>query len=182
MANIMDGLNGFSLVNKHHSTKSFQWKKIFFEVLYTKSQGGESWSVPGPSGRENYYNHYQYLQGWSYQEIGIGNPFISQRTYTREGLPSTPFEYFINNRLVAFHFGYGGSVHAWDFILETSYSLNYGAYRTINLFPEIKQFSMFLDAHKELKKGLNIEFAGAFDVGELYYDSVGILVRVGKSF
>ncbi len=90
MANIRDGLNGLSLVNIHYTSKGFQWKKILVEVLYTKSQGGESWSVPRPSGAEDYYNHYQYIQGWSYKGIGIGNPFICPRAYTREGLPSDP--------------------------------------------------------------------------------------------
>ena len=50
------------------------------------------------------------------------------------------------------------------------------------IFGEKKQFSAYLDVNKELKKGLNIGFTGAFDVGELYYNSVGVLVRVSKSF
>ena len=50
------------------------------------------------------------------------------------------------------------------------------------IFSETKQFSAYLDANKELKKGLNFGFTGAFDVGELYYNSFGVLVRVFKSF
>ena len=78
LANIRDGLNGLSLVNKNYINKGFQWKKILVEVLYTKNQAGESWShLTKSSGDEDYYNHYQYIQGWSYNGIGIGNPFIS---------------------------------------------------------------------------------------------------------
>jgi hypothetical protein len=182
MANISDGLNGLSMVNTNFLRKGFQWRKILVEVFYARSQGGESWSVPRPSGAEDYYNHYQYLNGWSYQGVGIGNPFISSRTYTMEGLPSYPYQYFINNRVIAFHFGYEGSIHKWDFILKTSYTLNYGTYSTITQFPETKQFSAYLEVNKELKNGMNVGFTGAFDVGELYYDSYGILFRVGKSF
>ncbi len=131
---------------------------------------------------EDYYNHYQYLQGWSYKGIGIGNPFIAQRNLTREGLPSDPYQYFISNRVAAFHFGYEGSLNKWDFILKTSYSLNYGTYATITQFPETKQFSSYLGASRELNNGLNIGFTGAVDVGELYCDSYGVLVRVGKAF
>jgi hypothetical protein len=60
--------------------------------------------------------------------------------------------------------------------------LNYGTYNTIESFGEQKQFSAYLDASRNLKNGLNIGFTGAFDVGELYYDSFGAMVRVGKSF
>jgi hypothetical protein len=50
------------------------------------------------------------------------------------------------------------------------------------IFSETKQFSAYLDAGRELKNGLNIGFTGAFVVGELYYNSVGVLVRLSKSF
>ncbi len=182
LANISDGLNGLSLVNKKQSNKGFKWEKILFEVFYTKSQGGESWSVPRPSGPEDYYNHYQYLQGWSYQGIGIGNPFIVPRNSTKEGLPSDTYQYFISNRVAAFHFGYEGSIDYWNFILKTSYSLNYGTYATISQFPETKQFSAYLDVSRELKNGVNIGLTGALDKGELYYDCYGVLVRVGWRF
>ena len=49
-------------------------------------------------------------------------------------------------------------------------------------FGEKKQFSAYLEANKELKKGLNVGFTGAVDVGELFYDAYGVLVRVSKSF
>jgi hypothetical protein len=189
LANIRDGLNGLSLVNRHYSGKGFQWKKMLIEVFYTKSQGGELWSAPRPSGAEDYYNNWQYIQGWSYKGIGIGNPFICPRASTREGLPSNPGNYFINNRIVVFHFGYEGSVQEWEFILKTSYSLNYGTYNTSDdrpawygVFGEKKQLSAYFEANKELRKGLNFGFTGAFDAGELYYDSFGLLFRLSKSF
>ena len=97
-------------------------------------------------------------------------------------MASDPNQYFINNRVFALHFGYEGSVHEWNFILKTSYSLNYGTYRTIAEFPETKQLSVFIGANKELKKGLDLGFSSAFDVGELYYNSFGFIARVGKAF
>jgi hypothetical protein len=136
--------------------------------------------VSRPSGAEDYYNHYQYVRGWSYKGIGIGNPFICPGTYTREGLSGS--EYFINNRVVAFHFGYEGCFKEWEFVLKTSYSLNYGTYSSIDLFKEKKQFSAYLQAGRELKNGVRLGVTGAFDVGELYYNSFGALFRVSKSF
>jgi len=197
LANLRDGLNGFSLANTHNRHNGFQWRKVLVEVLYTKNQAGETWSPYTKSGDENYYNHYLYIQGWSYKGIGIGNPFISSRNYTREGLAADPNDYFINNRVVAFHFGFEGSVEKWNFMVKTSYSLNYGTFATseagrsmgslryppmYGIFGEKKQLSAYFEANKDLKKGLNIGFTGAFDVGELYYNSFGMLFNVSKSF
>lgn len=197
LANISDGLNGLSISNIKFNKGGFQWRKMLLEVLYTKNQAGEAWSKLTPSGDENYFNHYQYIKGWSYKGIGIGNPFITSRNYIREGLAADPTDYFINNRVVAFHFGFEGSIQNWDFILKTSYSLNYGTYgtsevghtvgkvRTIpvyGLFGEKKQFSAYMNAGRELKNGLNISLTGAFDVGELYYNSVGALFSLSKTF
>jgi hypothetical protein len=189
LANIRDGLNGLSLVNLNTESEGLRWSKILVEVLFTKNQAGEPWSPKTNSGDEEYFNHYQYIQGWSYKGAGIGNPFITPRTSAREGLPSAPNEFFINNRVIAFHFGLEGSLKEWDFLLKTSYSLNYGTYNTsiekntsYGIFGEKKQFSAYLDAGRELKNGLRVGVTGAFDVGELYYNSFGALFRVAKSF
>jgi len=197
LANIRDGLNGLSLVNIKQSDNRFHWKKMLIEVFYSKNQAGELWSPPTPSGDENYYNNDQYIEGWSYKGIGIGNPFICTRANTREGLPADPGDYFINNRVVVFHFGFEGSVQKWDFVLKTSYSLNNGTFGTsvvghtlgkdrtlpiYGIFIETKQLSAYFEANKELKNGLNFGFTGAFDAGELYYNSVGVLFRISKSF
>ena len=198
LANIRDGLNGLSLLNKQYSSeKRFQWKKILLEVLYTKNQAGEFWSPPTSSGDEDYYNNYQYIEGWSYKGIGLGNPFICSRASIRDGLPTDPHDYFINNRVIAFHFGFEGYIQKWNFILKTSYSLNYGTFGTsevghtlgkdrilprYGIFSETKQLSIYFEGNKVIKNGLNFGFAGAFDVGELYYNSFGLLFRVSKSF
>jgi hypothetical protein len=197
LANIRDGLNGVSLVNTRQTGNGFQWKKMLIEVLSTKNQAGELWSPPTASGDEDYYNNYQYTRGYSYKGNGIGTPFICTRTWTRAGLPAEPGEGFINNRVIAFHFGFEGSIQKWDFILKTSYSLNYGTFGTsevghtlgrirtlplYGIFSETKQFSAYIEANKELKNELNFGILGAFDVGGLYYNSFGILFSVAKYF
>ena len=130
LANLRDGLNGLSLVNTRQTTTGFKWKKMLVEVLYSRNQAGEFWSPATPSGDEDYYNNSQFVQGWSYKGIGLGNPFLTTRAYTRAGLPADPSDYFINNRVVAFHYGFEGSFQKWDFTLKTSYSLNYGTFGT----------------------------------------------------
>ena len=60
---------------------------------------------------------------------GLGNPSITTRLDAREELPSSG-EYFINNRVIAFHFGYEGSVRSMNYIFKASWSKNYGTYWT----------------------------------------------------
>ncbi|MBA7547166.1 hypothetical protein ES705_39568 [subsurface metagenome] len=198
LANIRDGLNGLSLLNKQCSSeKRFQWKKILLEVLYTKNQAGEFWSPLTPSGDEDYYNSDQYIKGWSYKDIGLGTPLICTRTSIYEELPTNPGDYFVNNRVVAFLIGFEGSIQRWDFVLKTSYSLNYGTFGTsevghtlgkirtlprYGIFPETKQLSAYFEVNKELKRDLNFGIIGAFDAGHLYYNSSGLLLRLSKSF
>lgn len=196
-ANIRDGLNGLSLTNTKKTAKNFKWSKILFEIFYTRNQAGELWSPVTPSGDENYYNNDQYIEGWSYQGIGIGNPFISSRTYTRNNLPNDPVDYYINNRVVLFHFGFMGTVERIAYSLKTSYSANYGTFGTsevghtlgklrtlpqYGIFEKTMQFSACLEFKKELRKGTDIGFAAAFDKGDLYYDSFGFFFRIVKSF
>ena len=82
-ANIQDGLNGISLENKNTAAILFRWKKFLFEFLYTKNQAGEPWSPSYTSPYEPYYNHGQYIQGWSYKGVGLGTPFITPRDYVQ---------------------------------------------------------------------------------------------------
>ncbi len=197
-ANIRDGLNGLSLTNTQigHG-KPFKWKKILVEFFYSKNQAGEYWSPVTPSGDENYYNNDTYIEGWSYKGIGVGNPLIGTRYGIKDDLPRDPRDYFINNRVVALHLGFEGSVKDWNFILKTAYSLNYGTFGTseeghslgeihypplYGIFPETRQLSSYFDVNKEFKRNFKLGVSGAFDSGDLYYNSFGLLLRASKSF
>jgi len=196
LANIQDGLNGISIQFKQNHHKNFQIKKLLFEHLYTKNQAGEPWSPDTPSPYENYYNHGHYIPGWSYNGTGLGTPFISTRSYLREDLPSAPEQYFINNRVSAFHIGLEGSVMKWDYLVKSSWSKNFGTYWTTDeeqttdipdpgiygIFGKREQLSVFLELSRALKNGFNIGFMGALDHGDLYYNSSGILISLSKSF
>ena len=198
LANVRDGLSGLSLANTQSSGKrSLKWKKILLEFLYTKNQAGELWSPYTPSGDENYYNSDVYVKGWWYAGNGLGNPLINTRDWAREGLVADPHDYFINNRIIALHLGFEGSVKNWNFILKTSYSMNYGTFGTsevghtlgkdrtlpkYGIFTETKQLSSYVETNMDLKKNLKLGIVGAFDVGKLYYNSFGFLLRMSKSF
>lgn len=199
LANIADGLNGISVENKNYKANQggFQWKKALFEFFYSKNQAGYPWSIPTKSGDEDYYNNFYYLDGWSYQGMGVGNPLITPRHEARKGQAFRFADYFINNRVVAWHAGLSGSLNSWTYTSKVTYSINYGTFgssiygnstgsirnpQTSNIFKPVKQFSMYLEGLKALKKGYSVGFATALDQGKLLDNSFGLLVRLKKSF
>ncbi|MGY0034909.1 capsule assembly Wzi family protein [Pedobacter sp. NJ-S-72] len=198
LANIRDGLNGISIENKHYNPKNrgFEWKKVLFELFYSKDQAGYPWSTPTKSGDEDYYNNFYYMEGWSYKDMGIGNPFITTRNDARAGQAYRYADYFINNRVVAFHLGLAGSLYNWTFSSKLSYSQNYGTFgtsiyggstgkirnpQTTNIFATVQQFSFYLESMKALNKGYSVGFATALDQGKLLYNSYGLQLKLKKT-
>ena len=196
LSNVADGLNGLSLTNKKSSAGDFKWRKILIEFLYSKSQGGELKAKITPSGDENYYNSYIYTEGWSYNHIALGNPLFTTRLAAKEGQAEGPYDFFINNRIVAFHFGFEGTYKEWELITKLTLSENYGTYGTspighsigsrrgkpYGLFDKVNQFSGYIEANKSLSTNWNIGFVAAIDEGELYDNSVGIIVKAKYIF
>ncbi|MBE9599529.1 capsule assembly Wzi family protein [Pedobacter sp. MC2016-24] len=198
LANIRDGLNGITIENKNFylQNRGLSWKKILIEYFYTKDQAGYPWSIPTASGDEDYYNNYYYRIGWSYKRLGLGNPFITPATNAREGQAHDPFDYFINNRVIAWHIGFLGAFNAWDLKLKLSYSDNYGTFGTspygkstggkysnpVDLFKTVGQFSMLYETGRSFHSNLYGGATLAFDKGSLLNNSVGIIIKVRKSF
>jgi hypothetical protein len=176
--NYKDGLSGLKIINKQYIGKDIQLKGILFEFLNTRNFSG----VRGDSEVQDYYNNFQYIKGWSYKGIGLGTPFISQKNLTRDGLASDD-NYFINNRVKAYHLGSEGSFLGLDYIAKMSYSKNFGTYKTsevYNTFNEIGQFSGMIRLSRNLGNGLEICVLTAFDCGKLYNNSSGLIVGISK--
>lgn len=197
LANIRDGLNGLTIENTSRKTDGFRWEKGLLEIFYSKNQAGELWSPLTPSGDENYYNNFQYVKGWTYKDMNLGNPFIGTREYIREEHPDYPGNYFINNRVIAFHAGFQGSWQQWDMAVKTSWSLNYGTYGTSEIghsigdrrdpprhgiFEETQQFSAWLSVNHQFENNLNVGLVAALDQGDLYYNSSGLMLKVYRFF
>jgi hypothetical protein len=199
LANIKDGLNGIKLENKRKKENGFDWRKIVVELFWSKSQGGELDSKKTPSGDEDYYNSFNYNEGWSYQGIGLGNPFITAKPFAQSNLPTKRYQYFSNNRVIALHTGFEGQINNINFLTKLSYSKNYGTYATSPIgysggggrryigpppyFPEVlNQFSGYLEANMDLRKGLNLGAATALDAGKMLNNSFGLMVSLKKSF
>jgi hypothetical protein len=195
LANIRDGLTGISLKNKQKGNSG--WSKILVEFLYTKNQAGELWSPVTKSGDENYYNNYMYGSGWSYGDRSIGSPFLTPRHEARDDLRNKQTEYFVNNRVIAFHGGFVGNIGSVNITTKLSYSRNFGTYGTSPIgsslgkrrdplpppyFQEVNQFSGYVEGSKMLKNNWEVGLATAFDSGKLLYNSFGLMLNVRKSF
>lgn len=198
LANIEDGLNGLILENKEFRDRSSGWKKFVMEVLYTRKQSKDAWSpTDGQVYFERYYNHGQYIQGWSFNGTPLGTPLISTRDHLRKNLPAAPEDYYVNNRVVAFHLGGEGYVKGITYLFKATLSNNYGTYLTADpegdgtgiedagdygVFGVQKEFSVFLDLSKNISGAVGFGLTIAADIGKLYYDSSGVMVRASYSF
>ncbi|MCF2518441.1 capsule assembly Wzi family protein [Dyadobacter sp. CY351] len=196
--NVKDGLFGISVANKETDPSAFfQLNKIVFEYLNTKSQGGEIDAKITPSGDEDYYNNFIYTKGWTYKGENLGNPLLTSRKYARKDLPVYLQEYFINNRISAFHVSAETAVRDWSIVVKAAYSLNYGTYGTspwghslssIRIpskppyFQEERQLSTFLSASKKMRQNMTLTFAVALDNGSLLYNSTGGSVKLSKQW
>ncbi|MCY7356157.1 MAG: capsule assembly Wzi family protein [Rudanella sp.] len=131
LINIKDGLHGMRIRN-HKTSKSsgFRLNDFVLEYLNTFSQGGDAFVDGDPfrRGRDNYFNHGQYRDGWAYKGRTLGTPFIAPATDLKPNLP----HYLVNNnnRVRVYHAGLSGQIaNSLTFSLKASYSQNAGTYQ-----------------------------------------------------
>jgi len=180
--NITDGLNGISVQKLNSYGADFEVTGAVIEFLYTKSQGGSTWILTQNLGRDNYFNHSQVVEGWSYFGRTIGTPFIPPTTDTYWKWPA--FSYTSNNRVMVVHAGLKGTILqrvVWQ--TKLSYSSNSGTYD----FPfesNPSQFSGLLSFQTNLRLfgGSTIFASFAGDTGQLYQNSYGFSLAFRKNF
>ncbi|MEZ4905657.1 MAG: capsule assembly Wzi family protein [Spirosomataceae bacterium] len=184
---IKDGLNGFIFRNLFPQREQGRicFEKFVFEFLYTMSQGGP---IFGPTnftrGNDNYFNHQQYYDGWSYQRRVIGSPFMVNRTDTKVNAAYNSYEIANNNRTRVYHLGFQGYIgQNMRFLTKISLSHNYGTYN----FPypdAIKQLSGLVQLSGQINawKGLEWNATFAIDQGELYENSMGGSIGIRKTW
>ncbi len=182
LINIQDGLNGLRLRNLRPVNRNgFQIQNILLEYLYTESQGGALFlENASQRGRDNYFNHSQYQDGWSRFGMTMGTPFISPSGDSRTDLPRYGFTN--NNRVAVMHVGLSGQ--AYDFLrfqLKASYSENLGTYE-VPFAQMVRQFSsvLSLSAPIPILGGITANASVATDMGDLYNNSVGFYVGIRK--
>ncbi len=183
--NIPDGLYGvsFKLNAERTGTTGFLLSHITLEFLTTKDQSGSEFYVPGSKfqGADNYFNHSQYYEGWSYFGQTVGTPFIAPGKDMDRSKGITG-RYFPNNRVNMLYLGaqgrYGKSLLL---TFRTSYSRNFGV-PGFAFNPPRGQFSSFLSAQYALGQSTSIIARLAVDQGDLFVKSTGGYLGVRKSF
>ena len=145
--NLDDGLNGLRFRNKRYPNKTtIFFKQITIEYLFTGSQGGDVFVYEDPErrGQDDYFNHSQYIDGWTYFGRTIGTPFLTPQ---REALISLPSRVgIVNNRVSMFHIGCSALfINKVDVLARLSFSRNAGTYPEAYLSIP-KQFSGLLTA------------------------------------
>lgn len=198
LANIADGLNGLALTNNQYSktSNSWGWSKLLVEFFYSKDQAGYPWSKPTASGDEDYYNNFEYLEGWSYRGKGMGTPLIIAAETARPGQAHHAADYFISNRVVAGHIGAMGHVYGWSVLTKLTLSRHYGTFATSEygkstgrnffptglLFTPVNQFSMILQTEKEIIPKTTVGGTFALDQGRMLDSGVGLILHARRSF
>ncbi|QBQ39830.1 hypothetical protein E2P86_01135 [Sphingobacterium psychroaquaticum] len=199
LANIKDGLNGITLTNNNYrkTQKNVDWHKFLVEFFYSKDQAGYPWSKPTKSGDEDYYNNYYYTEGWSYKQVGLGNPLIVPSHAARAGQISYPRDYFISNRVVAGHIGVSFLVYNTTIISKITYAKHYGTFSTSEwggslgeihrpptsgIFTPVNQMSFLLQGEKFLYKNTKVGTKIAIDHGKLLDNGAGALVYIRRQF
>jgi hypothetical protein len=194
--NVKDGLWGLSITNNlPRNASNFRLNKFLIEFMNSKSQGGEIDAKITPSGDEDYYNNYLYKNGWTYKGENLGSPLLTSNKYARKNLPAIN-EYFVNNRVQAYHVGIDGSLSKLNFICKLTFTQNYGTYGSSPLghslnnirspgkppyFETENQFSGYLEASRNFK-GISLGICVAVDQGTMIYNASGLWFKVSKSW
>lgn len=183
--NVPDGLWGLSCAIQSDKPASFQLIRLALEFLTTKNQSGPTFYIPGSSyqGGDNYYNHGQYAEGWSYFGRTIGTPFIAPKQDFDPSYNLTGGQFFTNNRVNMWYVGVQARYRKSTFLLRASYSQNYGTYNEPFL-PIHGQFSGLLSAQIPVARWNNTAIVAklAVDNGGLYTDAVGGYIGIKKSW
>lgn len=185
--NMPDGLWGLSCAFMPEQSAAFRLTRLNLEFLTTKDQTAPTFIIPGSrfQGGDNYYNHSQYSEGWSYQGRTFGTPFIApgQDFDSKFSLPNQQF--FPNNRVNMWYVGLQATYRKATIVVRTSYSKNYGTFRDppVNTnYPT--QFSGLITVQIPLSHWNNLALACklSIDNGGLYTNTVGGYIGLKKSW
>lgn len=186
LINIADGLNGLRI---RRNDPNAIVRDILFEFLNTTSQGGPQFIIDDPllRGKDTYFNHQQYRDGWAYRQRTIGTPFIPPALGPNGEYPYGTFT--VNNRVRVMHVGIAGSLPIRGSVLsgpigyqaKVSFSRNFGTYDD-PYQPARDQFSGYvgLVAPLSILGGLQLTGNVAADAGTLYRKGIGSFISIRK--
>jgi len=186
LLNIVDGLNGVRWYRTKAPQSRFSIDRVTGEFLYTLNQGGPVFDIDDPlkRGMDDYYNHSQYRDGWSYFGRTLGTPLIPPDTDLTAAQRKNMI-FTSNNRVKAFHIGAAGTAFGrvgWE--TKLTYTLNWGTYRLPLTPAPLSQFSGLVRARTAFAAlgGLEANVALGLDKGGLYDAAVGMYLGLRKAW
>lgn len=186
LQNVPDGLTGLRFLNQKMTSVRFRVQRVVLEWLSTTNQSGPTFDQTARyQGGDNYFNHSQYREGWSYRGRTLGTPFIAPRTdFSPTVNAFTGGGFFPDNRVVAWYAGAGGMFRRGPALtVRASYSRNFGTFNQPYRQP-FRQLSTLLSAQWRLVgwPGAALTTSVALDRGELFPNSIGSFVSLRKSW
>ncbi|AQG81391.1 capsule assembly Wzi family protein [Spirosoma montaniterrae] len=188
--NMPDGLYGLRL--QRQSDAGFRIDHILVEYLNTMSQSGSLIGVSRYDGKDDYFNNFQYLDGWAHDRNVIGTPFLSRRADIRADLPYGPERRIwaiANNQVQLYHLAVAGTAGQsrngqlvrWQ--IKLSASQNHGAPR-LGFQQPIGQFSGLASVVWPLNwlGGSELRTSLALDQGQLLTNAVGGWLSLRKTW
>lgn len=182
--NIPDGLYGVNF-KLNGTSRNVALTHLTLEFLTTKDQSGSTFYIPGSTyqGADNYFNHSQYSEGWSYQGRTIGTPFLIPAKDMDQSKLINP-RYFPNNRVNMWYLAAQGKAgKSLLLTLRASYSQNYGT-PGADFDPARGQFSSALSGEYRFAflKNTSLNLALAMDRGGIFRSNTGGYIGVRKSW
>ena len=185
--NFPDGLWGINWVpsSSNSQFRNFKLTRVTVEMLATTDQSGSEFWIPGSNyqGADNYFNHTQYTEGYSYMGSTIGTPFIAPGKDLDHSKYVSP-RFFPNNRVNVFYFGAQAQYRTSLLLtMRASYSENYGTFQD-TFTPYRSQFSSLVSAQVSLKKWSKTYVLAklSVDQGELYTKSYAGYFGIKKTW
>ncbi|GAB3271316.1 capsule assembly Wzi family protein [Larkinella harenae] len=183
--NFPDGLWGIRYRNRTLSNSRFRLNGAVLEWLPTTNQSGPVFDQTAQyQGGDNYFNHGQYREGWSYFSRTIGTPFIAPRAdFTARVREYIGGGFFPNNRVNVWHLGLDGTLYQVRLNARASLSRNYGTFNE-PYSPPFRQFSGLLSAQFALPRISNtvLTASSAIDQGDLYPRQTSFFLSVKKTW
>ncbi|MCE7058868.1 capsule assembly Wzi family protein [Dyadobacter sp. CY343] len=182
--NLPDGLYGVNLKPAStNNTTGLRVTHLTLEFLTTKDQSGPTFYIPGSKfqGADNYFNHSQYIQGWSYQGSAIGTPFIAPAADMDQSKLKNP-RFYPNTRVNVWYAGALGKLgKSWEFGLRGSFSRNFGM-PGARFNPVRSQLSLMASSQYQLPKlqktSIILRLGG--DQGQVFTGNFGGYLGISK--
>ncbi len=180
-ANSLDGLYGIRIKNTgNRSDYKFRINQLTLEYFNTTNGDKVPEGLTGRYEGDTYFNHSQYIDGWSTRQRIIGTPFITRGKDIRQefSLPlNRSRRMIINNRIKMAHFAFAGGFNS-GVQLEThlAVSQNYGPFvNPVYRNRHVNQFSGVLRTSIPTTwlGGAELQAAVSLDSGQLYDNAIG---------